>query len=235
LKSVSSNKELKQKVGRRAAEFVKDGMKIGIGTGSTVAFFIEELGRRVKEEGLSIQGVTTSLGSSLLCLKYGIPLMESMHCSHLDLAVDGADEIDPYLNAIKGGGAAHTIEKIIASMADEFILIADETKLVPALCRKFPLPIEVIPASLSYVEKRIRELGGTPEIRNAVRKDGPVISENGNFILDVTFSTPPEDVELLDRQLQNIPGIVETGLFLGIAKKALIGYEDSVEILLPKG
>ena len=85
------------------------------------------------------------------------------------------------------------------------------------------------------MEKRIRELGGTPEIRNAVRKDGPVISENGNFILDVTFSTPPEDVELLDRQLQNIPGIVETGLFLGIAKKALIGYEDSVEILLPKG
>ena len=138
MKSVSSNKELKQKVGRRAAEFVKDGMKIGIGTGSTVAFFIEELGRRVKEEGLSIQGVTTSLGSSLLCLKYGIPLMESMHCSHLDLAVDGADEIDPYLNAIKGGGAAHTIEKIIASMADEFILIADETKLVPRPLQKIP-------------------------------------------------------------------------------------------------
>lgn len=187
----------------------------------------------MKEEGLSIQGVTTSLGSSLLCLKYGIPLMESMHCSHLDLAVDGADEIDPYLNAIKGGGAAHTIEKIIASMADEFILIADETKLVPALCRKFPLPIEVIPASLSYVEKRIRELGGTPEIRNAVRKDGPVISENGNFILMSPFPLP-EDVELLDRQLQNIPGIVETGLFWALPK-ALIGYEDSVEILLPKG
>ena len=234
MKSVSSNKELKQKVGRRAAEFVKDGMKIGIGTGSTVAFFIEELGRRVKEEGLSIQGVTTSLGSSLLCLKYGIPLMESMHCSHLDLAVDGADEIDPYLNAIKGGGAAHTIEKIIASMADEFILIADETKLVPALCRKFPLPIEVIPASLSYVEKRIRELGGTPEIRTCPQ-GRPCNQRKRQLHLGCHLFHSPEDVELLDRQLQNIPGIVETGLFLGIAKKALIGYEDSVEILLPKG
>jgi len=222
-------------VGKRAAGFVKDGMKIGIGTGSTVAFFIEELGRRVKEEGLSIQGVTTSLGSSLLCLRYGIPLMETMHCDHLDMTIDGADEIDPHLNAIKGGGAAHTIEKIIASMADEFILIADETKLVPALCRNFPLPIEVIPAAFSYVEKRIRKLGGTPEIRNAVRKDGPVISENGNFILDVTFSTPPDDVELLDRQLKSIPGVVETGLFLGIAKKALIARKGSVELILPKG
>ncbi len=235
MKSVSSNKELKQKVGIRAASLVKDGMKIGIGTGSTVVFFIEELGRRVREEGLKIQGAPTSLGTRLLCQKLGIPLLDSMLCDHLDLAVDGADEIDPSLNAIKGGGAAHTCEKIIASMADEFVLIADETKLVSSLCRAFPLPVEVLPAALSLAEKKIRLLGGTPTIRNAVRKDGPVISENGNFILDVTFSTPPKDVELLDRQLKSIPGVLETGLFLGIAKKALIGYEDAVREVLSKG
>lgn len=233
MKSVSSNKELKKMVGVRAADLVKDGMRIGIGTGSTVVFFIEELARRVKD-GLRIQGAPTSLGTRLLCVQYGIPLLDSMNIDHLDLAIDGADEIDPSLNAIKGGGAAHTCEKIIASMADEFVLIADQTKLVSSLCRKFPLPVEVIPASLSFTEKEIRQLGGAPAIRSAVRKDGPVITENGNFILDITFSSPPNDLALLDAQLKRIPGLLETGLFMGISKKALIGFQDTVETVLPK-
>lgn len=235
MKSVSSNKELKKMVGIRAADLVRDGMKIGIGTGSTVAFFIEELGRRVKEEGLRIQGVPTSLGTRLLCLEQGIPLMDVTRCDHLDLTIDGADEIDPSLNAIKGGGAAHTSEKIIASMADQFILIADKTKMVSSLCRKFPLPVEVIPAALSFAKKQIRLLGGIPEIRDAARKDGPVITDNGNLILDIKFPHPPNDLELLDAQLKKIPGLLETGLFLGIAKKALIGYQDTVEVVSPKG
>ena len=235
MKSVSSNKELKQKVGIHAAGLVKDGMKVGIGTGSTVAFFIEELGRRIKEEGLKIQGTATSLGSRVLCKEYGIPLIDSMLCDHLDLAVDGADEIDPSLNAIKGGGAAHTCEKIIATMADEFVLIADESKLVSALCRNFPLPVEVIPPALSLAEKRIRLLGGTPHIRSARRKDGPIITDNGNYILDITFDNPPSDLKLLDAQFLEIPGLVDTGLFLGIAKKALIGCEDTVKEILPQG
>ena len=146
MKSVSSNRELKQRVGMSAADFVQDGMKVGIGTGSTVAFFIEELGRRVKS-GLNILGVPTSYAARMLFLEHGIPVQDSMLSDRLDLAVDGADEIDPYLNAIKGGGAAHSCEKIIASMADEFILIADETKLVSSLCRKFPLPVEIIPGA----------------------------------------------------------------------------------------
>jgi ribose 5-phosphate isomerase A len=235
LKSASSNKELKQKVGIHAAGMVKDGMKIGIGTGSTVVFFVEELGRRMREEGLNIQGTATSLGSRLLCLEHGIPLLDTMLCDHLDLAVDGADEIDPSLNVIKGGGAAHTCEKLIATMADEFIVIADESKLVSSLCSGFPLPVEVIPPALSLAEKRIRLLGGTPKIRSAARKDGPIISDNGNFILDITFATPPSDLKLLDAQLKDIPGLLETGLFLGIAKKALIGYEGTVKELLPQG
>ncbi|MGI6526715.1 MAG: ribose-5-phosphate isomerase RpiA [Caldicoprobacterales bacterium] len=233
MKSVSSNVELKKMVGQRAADLVKDGMRIGIGTGSTVVFFIEELARRV-QNGLRIQGAPTSLGTRLLCAQHGIPLLDSMTINHLDLAIDGADEIDPSLNAIKGGGGAHTVEKIIASMADEFVLIADQTKLVSSLCRKFPLPVEVIPASLSFAEKEIRRLGGMPALRNAVRKDGPVITENGNFILDITFSDPPGDLEVLNAQLKRIPGLLETGLFAGIAKKALIGYQDTVETLLPR-
>jgi ribose 5-phosphate isomerase A len=225
---------MKKMVGIHAADFVKDGMLIGIGTGSTVAFFIEELGRRIAQ-GLHICGAATSYHSRLLCVQNGIPMLDNMMLDHLDLAVDGADEIDPSLNAIKGGGAAHTCEKVIASMADEFILIADETKLVPNLCSHFPLPVEIIPGALSLTEKRIGQLGGKAKIRKAIRKDGPVITENGNFILDITFQEPPKDLELLDVQLKKIPGLLETGLFLGMAEKALIGSEGTVRIMLPKG
>ena len=184
---------------------------------------------------MHIQGVATSYYTRLLCIRNGIPILDSMMLDHLDLAVDGADEIDPSLNAIKGGGAAHTCEKVIASMADEFILIADETKLVSNLCINFPLPVEVIPAALALAEKRIGELGGTPRIRRAIRKDGPVITENGNFILDITFQAAPEDLELLDVRLKKIPGLLETGLFLGMAQKALIGSAGSVRMILPRG
>lgn len=233
MKSISSNKELKQMVGTRAADLVQSGMTVGIGTGSTITFLIQELGQRIKK-GLSIQGVPTSHGTKLLCAEHDIPIVDSMQLNYIDLAIDGADEIDPSLNAIKGGGAAHTREKIIASMAKEFVLIADESKLVDSLCAKFPLPVEVIPASLSYAQQCIKQLGGTPILRSALRKDGPVITENGNFILDISFDQVPEDLEILDNQLQKIPGLLETGLFLGIAKKALIGCQDTVKLMYPR-
>jgi len=227
LKSASSNSEQKRAAGARAAYFVKDGMRIGIGTGSTVAFFIEELGSRIRE-GLKVAGVPTSSQSRLLCFSCGIPILDASMVNHLDLAVDGADEIDGGLNAIKGGGAAHTVEKIIASMADEFILIADESKLVDKLCGHFPLPVEVIPAGCAFVMNQIRLLGGEPSVRMAVKKDGPVISENGNYIIDIAFNSPPADLSLLNRQLIGIPGLVETGLFLGLAQRALIAGAQGV-------
>ncbi len=233
MKSVSSNKEMKQMVGIKAADLIKDGMKVGIGTGSTVTFLIEELGLRIKD-GLKIQGVPTSYGTKLLCVKHGIPVVDSMQLDHLDIAIDGADEIDPHLNAIKGGGAAHSVEKIIASMADEFVLIADESKLVDSLCTKFPLPVEVIPAAFSYAQLRIKQLGGAPVLRSALRKDGPVVTENGNFVLDISFEVAPKDIELLNNQLLSIPGLLETGLFLGIAKRALIAYQDTVKQIVPR-
>lgn len=233
LKSSSSNAILKRNVGIKAVDYVEDGMLIGVGTGSTVAFFIEGLSNRVRK-GLKIKVATTSYSTRILCARHNIPLIDTMLTDHLDLAVDGADEIDPSLNAIKGGGAAHTIEKLIASMADDFILIADHTKFVPNLLSNFPLPVEVIPSSLSFASKRIIALGGEPKLRTALRKDGPIISENDNFILDITFKSTPKDLIELDTQLKAIPGLLETGLFLGLASKALIGYEDKVKEIQPK-
>ena len=232
MKLVSSNAELKKKAGIKAADFVSDGMKIGIGTGSTVTFFVEELEHRIKQ-GLEISAVATSYQSRILCKQHGIPLVETMFVDKLDVAIDGADEIDPYLNAIKGGGAAQTVEKIIASMSDSFILIADESKLVSRLCANFPLPIEVIPDGLSFAKDRISALGGKALLRKALRKDGPVITENGNFILDVTFESSPVDIGELDQKLNCIPGLVETGLFLGLASSAIIGSKDEVKVVRP--
>lgn len=232
MKSVSSNIELKRLTGIKAADLIESGMTVGIGTGSTVAFFIEELGRRMKQ-GLDIKATATSYQSRILCQQAGIPLVDTFFLDRLDIAVDGADEIDPGLNAIKGGGAAHTMEKVIASMADRFILIADETKLVPRLLAGFPLPVEVIPGALALARKRIAALGGKAEIRMAIRKDGPVISENGNFILDISFESVPVDLRELDMKLRNIPGLVETGLFLGMAEMAIIGCKDEVKPLYP--
>lgn len=231
LKQASSNAELKRAVGISAADLVGDGMVVGIGTGSTVAFLIEELGKRVKD-GLKIKGVPTSYQAKLLCYQQNIPIIEPGMLDRLDLAIDGADEIDGDLNAIKGGGAAHTNEKIIASMADEFILIADNSKLVKELGTTFPIPVEVIPNALGLVTKKARELGAEPLIRMAVRKDGPVVTDQGNFVIDLMFSSPP-DIFQVDSILHNTPGVVETGLFIGIAKKALIAKEGKVLTLLP--
>ncbi|HZK34449.1 MAG TPA: ribose-5-phosphate isomerase RpiA [Bacillota bacterium] len=230
MKLDSSNTELKKKAGVRAADYVSHGMMIGIGTGSTVAFFVEELERRIKQ-GLEIRAVATSYQSRILCKQHGIPLIDTMFASRLDLAVDGADEIDPSLNAIKGGGAAQTVEKIVASMSDRFIIIADESKLVNRLCANFPLPVEVIPDGLSLAKDRISALGGKALLRMALRKDGPVITENGNFILDISFESAPADIGGLHIRLKSIPGLVETGLFLGLASIAIIGSKDEMKIL----
>lgn len=232
MKSASSNQELKKMVGIAAADLVKDGMAIGIGTGSTVAFFIEALGERVKN-GLHITGVTTSYQSKLSCHSLGIPTVELSMVDRLDLAIDGADEIDAGLHAIKGGGAAHTIEKIVATMADEFVVIGDESKCVKQLAEKFPVPVEVLPPALALVTRKIRESGADPRVRMGMRKDGPVVTDSGNLVIDIYFTTVP-DLQQYNLFLKSIPGVVETGLFLGIAKKALIARGDGVVTLTPQ-
>ncbi|HEX7713454.1 MAG TPA: ribose-5-phosphate isomerase RpiA [Bacillota bacterium] len=224
MKNSRENQELKKIVGRAAAGLVRDGMTCGIGTGSTVAFFIEDLGRRVKEEGLHLVGVPTSFQSKILCRQFGIDTADAQDFSTLDLVIDGADEVDPELNLIKGGGAAQTIEKIIASMGREFVVIVDQSKTVDRLGSTFPVPIEIIPAALALVSAAVRSLGGEPRLRMGQRKDGPVITDNGQFVLDARFDSSVE-LRRVDAELHRTPGVVETGLFFDMAAKALVGSE----------
>lgn len=222
MKNSDTNKDLKKMVGIAAAGLIENGMICGIGTGSTVAFLIEELGRRTKEEKLEIIGVPTSFQSKILCQAYGIKVKDPQDCTELDLAIDGADEVDPELNVIKGGGAAHTREKIVAAMAKRFVIIVDDSKLVPCLGTAFPVPVEIIPSALSFVAAKIKGWGGESKLRMGVKKDGPVVTDNGQFVIDVKFE-PGTDLRKIDAQLHQLPGVVETGLFYNLAKQVLVG------------
>jgi ribose 5-phosphate isomerase A len=229
MKNSDTNKELKKLVGNAAASLVTDGMVCGIGTGSTVAYLITELGRRVREEGLRFTGMPTSFQSRLLCQRAGITVGELQDCAKLDLAIDGADEVDPMFNAIKGGGAAHTREKVVARMAEQFVLIVDQSKMVPVLGAGFPVPVEIIPVALSFVTDTIKGLGGDPQLRMGIRKDGPVITDNGQVVLDARFQ-PGVDLRMVDRVLHQTPGVVDTGLFFDLAVKVLVGQAESLQV-----
>jgi ribose 5-phosphate isomerase A len=216
-------KVMKQEVGRAAANRVKSGSIVGLGTGSTTAFAIQFLGDRLKSGELTdIKGVPTSFQASVLAKQYGIPLTTLDEIDRIDIAIDGADEVDPQKNLIKGGGAAHTREKIVDSLAKEFIVVVDSSKLVDRLGSTFPLPVEVLPMAVTPVMQAIEKLGGKPELRMGVKKDGPVITDQGNMVLDVTFGAIDNPAEL-EKTLNNIPGVLENGLFVGVADVVLVG------------
>lgn len=208
--------------GREAAQLVRDGAIVGLGTGSTVAYAIEELGRRVREEGLRIVGIPTSYQAAGLARCGGIPVRTLDDVDRVDIALDGADEVDPEKNLIKGGGAAHTREKVIDALADYFVTVVDDSKLVSRLGEKSPVPVEVIPMALAPVMRRFEAMGGRPVLRVAVKKDGPVITDQGNFVVDVRFPSidNPKDLE---STLNNIPGVVENGLFVELADLVIVG------------
>ncbi|MDI9644806.1 MAG: ribose-5-phosphate isomerase RpiA [Candidatus Verstraetearchaeota archaeon] len=209
---------------------VKDGQVLGIGTGSTVAAFIELLGRKVKEESLEILCIPTSYQSAYLAAENGLSLTTLDEHPDPELAVDGADEIDGALNLIKGGGAALTKEKVVDSSAKRFVVIADCSKLVGMLGR-FPLPLEVLPYARLKVMKAIREMGGEPKLRDGGdRKDGPLITDNGNFVVDAAFNRI-EDPKGLEIKIKSVPGVVEVGLFVGMAHRAYIGNGQGAKIL----
>lgn len=202
----------KQIAGEKAAEFVKDGMVIGLGTGSTIYYTIRKIGERVKE-GLSITAVATSIQTEKLAEKHGIPTVSLTNIHTIDIAIDGADEIDPDCNLIKGGGGALLREKIIAFSAQEFIVVADSSKMVKQLGR-FPLPVEVELFGCTMTEKKIQSAGGVPKLRT---KDGkPFLTDNGHYIFDCDFTSiaSPEELEA---KLNLIPGVVDNGLFTGVA------------------
>lgn len=218
--------ELKRIVGYEAAGLVEDGDVVGLGTGSTTHYFIKKLGERVKEEEIEVMGIPTSYQSFFLANESGIPLT-TLNEHDIDIAVDGADEVDPDLNLIKGGGAAHTMEKIVDSSAARFVVIVDSSKMVNQL-GSMPVPVEVLPEALRIVRRKIELMDGSPNLRMAERKDGPVVTDNGNFVLDVTFEGigNPWDLEV---ELNSIPGVVENGIFSGLADEVLVGTNGKVE------
>ncbi len=219
---------LKKLAGYEAAELVKDGQVVGLGTGSTTHYFIQRLAEKIKEEEMEILGIPTSYQSQFLAWESGIT-MTTLDEHNVELAVDGADEVDPQLNLIKGGGAAHTMEKIVDSSAEKFIVIVDDSKLVDEL-GTFPVPVEVIPQAFRVVAERLEAMDGKPELRIAERKDGPVITDNGNFVLDIQFQKI-SDPAALENELNTIPGVVENGLFTGIVHEVIVGTQQGLEIL----
>lgn len=212
MKDASANQDQKRSVAVRAAALVVNGQTVGLGTGSTAAFFIEDLGRRVREEKLSLKCVVTSFSSSVLAREHGLSIFPLDDFDSLDISVDGADEIDSSMCLIKGGGAAHTREKLVHAMSKRFVVIADASKRVSKLGEKFPVPVECIPPSVRFVERKLRELGGKPSIRLAKGgKDGPVVTDNGNLIVDslLDLSNP----EKMEREINSIPGVLDNGIF----------------------
>lgn len=214
---------MKQQVGKAAAERVQSGSIVGLGTGSTTAYAIQFLGERLQSGELKdIKGVPTSFQAIVLARQYGIPLVTLDEIDRIDIAIDGADEVDPQKNLIKGGGAAHTQEKIVDSLADVFVVVVDSSKMVDRLGSTFLLPVEVIPMAVSPVMKAIAKLGGKPTLRMGVKKAGPVVTDQGNLVIDVKFDHIDNPAEL-EKTLNNIPGVLENGLFVGVADVVLIG------------
>jgi len=220
----------KRAAGYRAADMIEDGMIVGLGTGSTVHFTIERLSERIKG-GLQITGIPTSFQTALRAREAKIPLTTLDDNPVIDIAVDGADEVDLKLRLIKGRGAAHLREKCVAAAAKHLVVVVDEQKVVKKLGTA-AVPVEVIPFAVMPVMRELRQLGGVPVIREAIRKDGPVITDNGNFIIDCCFADI-RNPEKLEASLASIPGIVESGLFCGFTKKTtvIIGGQKKVKIL----
>ena len=225
MKTDGGSDAAKRRAGERAAEDVEDGFVVGLGTGSTTAHAIRAIGEAVAE-GLEVTGVPTSYQSRQLAIEAGIPLTTLEEVDGIDLAIDGADQVAAG-DLIKGGGAAHAREKFVDAAADRFLVVADPSKLVDVLDRS--VPVEVLPDARPVVADRVRDLGGEPDLRVAERKDGPVVTDNGNLVLDCAFGKI-DDPASLARDLASIPGVVEHGLFVGMADVTYVGLEAGVDV-----
>lgn len=216
--------EGKKAAAKEAVKLIQPGMKIGLGTGSTAEYFITELGKRCRLERLQISAIGTSLASQKLAAQEKIPLMDPNNVILLDLAIDGADEIDPQKQMIKGGGGALLREKIVAAMSKEMIVIIDSNKQVNYL-GKFPLAIEIIPFGLLATLDHLRKKGYEARIREN-RQGEKIISDNGNYLIDIQLPYPCINPKKEEDQLKEIPGVIETGFFLNLAGRVIVGYPD---------
>ena len=215
---------MKKAVAEAAVNEVTSNMIVGLGSGSTAAIMIKTLANKIKAGELkNIRGVPTSFQSEVLALELGIPLIDLASVSQIDLAIDGADEVNPDYQLIKGGGACHVREKLVASKANKLLIVVDQTKLVENLNEVFPLPVEVLPSAWKQVKDVMEKMDAKCNLRMAEKKAGPIVTDEGNLILDVLFNggiKNPRKIELL---INNIPGVLENGLFIDLTDKVLVG------------
>jgi ribose 5-phosphate isomerase A len=220
--------DAKKRAALDATKLVVNDQIVGLGTGSTTKYMVDELGRRVREENLRIRGVPTSIQTADQAKINGIPLTTLDECPRLDIAIDGADQVDPNLNLIKGLGGALTREKIVDTAAKDLIIIIDERKLSERLGWNQVIPVEVIPMSRVPVSEKIRELGGNPSIRQLKNGRGPFVTDNSNYIIDVDFGVIA-DPSQLEQDINMIPGVVENGLFIDVTEAVFVGYREGVK------
>ncbi len=221
-----TQQELKQRAGERAVDFIHDGHIVGLGTGSTVYFALQKLGRRISE-GLRIKGVPTSRATEKIAQDFGIPVLSLNDIQTIDVVIDGADEIDIDFNMIKGGGGALTREKLVAIAAKKRVIVVDESKVVSRLGDAFLLPVEILPIAWKLVCSKLESLNCQPMIR---RKTSEMFeTDNGNYIIDCKFNGIVDAIKL-EKQIKLISGVVESGLFLGIADVLVVGFSNRVEV-----
>ncbi|MEK8127827.1 ribose-5-phosphate isomerase RpiA [Paenibacillus filicis] len=215
--------EPKRAAAEKAVAYIHDGMVVGLGTGTTAYWAIQQIGKRV-QEGLHIRAIATSSHSESLARELGIPIVSFSEIDGIDLTIDGADEVDLAWNVTKGGGGALLREKIVASASKRLVIIVDESKLAPQLGR-FPLPVEIVKFGHEWTLKRLASLGCQATLRTFSSGDGPYITDNGNYIADCAFGriTNPQ---ILHEQINQIPGVVDNGLFIGMAGSVVVGYRD---------
>jgi len=225
--SEAQTRSKKEKAAESAASLIKNGMIVGLGTGSAAEFAIRKLGKMIKEEELEILGVPTSLRTEMVALECGIPLTTLSEHSSLDICIDGADQVDAHLNLIKGGWGSHTKEKIVSYASKRLVICVEEEKVVEVLNK--PVPLEVLPYAVKIVEKQVKELKGIPVLRSAGRKGGYFVTEQGNLIIDADFGVicNPKEMSIA---LSSVVGSVEHGIFTN-ATEVHVGQEKGVKVL----
>ena len=225
--------QMKQAVAQAAVDQIQNGMILGLGSGSTAALMIEALALKIKSGDIKdVVGVTTSFQGEVLASQLGIPLKSLSSVSEIDLAIDGADEVDPKFQLIKGGGACHVQEKLVADLAKKFIVVVDSTKLVEKLNLDFKLPVEVLPSAWKQVQKTLKDLEGEGNLRMAQKKAGPIVTDQGNLVLDLTFKSGISQPEILESQINNIPGVLENGLFVNLTNEVLVGKVENDSVVV---